>query len=117
MTPTKAKTPAGEIAEAFYGEPPYQGFSVNGIASPLKVKEARRSTPAPFSVGQPVTYADGTPARPGMAFNPPYWVSDGGFIVADYGNDRAAANAHFNRIMARIWGGQTRRVDVPGVAL
>lgn len=49
----------------------------------------------PFAVGAAVTKRDGTPVKLGRSFSASYWVCVDGIVVADYGDDEAAAEAHY----------------------
>ncbi|MNY29886.1 hypothetical protein D3C86_1639580 [compost metagenome] len=49
----------------------------------------------PFAVGAAVTSRDGTSVNLGRSLRAPYWVCVDGVVVADYGDDEAAAEAHY----------------------
>ena len=49
----------------------------------------------PFALGAAVAKRDGTPVKLGRSFSAPYWVCVDGIVVADYGDDETAAEAHY----------------------
>lgn len=65
----------------------------------------------PFSVGSTATDRDGTPVKVARSFHAPYWVCSDGIIVADYGHDEIAAEAHFMRLASGRRDGSPVRMD------
>lgn len=53
------------------------------------------STQRPFAVGSTVTKRDGSPSPLCRSIHAPFWVCVDGVVVADYGNDEEAAEAHY----------------------
>jgi hypothetical protein len=64
---------------------------MNAVAE--RAVSASRSALRPFSVGAPVTDRDGTPTRLCRSLRAPFWVCVDGIVVADFGDDEAAAEA------------------------
>ena len=64
---------------------------------------------AAIRIGDTLTNRDGTLSRKAaMTFAPPHVVFDGGFAIADYGDDEKAAFDHYDQLIAAQWRGQVR---------
>ncbi|PWB21309.1 hypothetical protein [Comamonas sp. JNW] len=62
-----------------------------------------------ISLGDTLTNRDGTLCRgTQLTFKAPYWIYEDGVAVKNYGDDKEAAFAHFDRRVKDRWGDQCR---------
>lgn len=52
-------------------------------------------TQAPFAVGSAVTNRDGSACLLARSLRGPFWACVDGVVIADYGDDEQAAEAHY----------------------
>lgn len=67
--------------------------------NPHHALEAPASTQRPFALGSTVTDRDGSPTALCRALKAPYWICVDGIVIADYGDDEEAAEAHYSQLV------------------